>query len=219
MLRKKSLLAVLSLVLIFSVVWVASALSATTLRLGLRGGPEADAHLRLASIFEQETGIRVEIETIAKAAYFPKILPILASHTGDYDVIYVRNSDAEEWIEAGFLEPLDAYMKDPTLIDVKEYDLHDFIPQALNVYVHDGKLYGLPQHADAHFFYYRTDIFNQRGISAPPAQGYTWKVLWEIAKKLTKDTDGDGKIDVYGFLHAGNLTHGVFPFSPMGERL
>ena len=30
-----------------------------------------------------------------------------------------------------------------------------------------------------------------------------WDDVYEVAKALTKDTDGDGKVDIYGFAAAG----------------
>ena len=42
---------------------------------------------------------------------------------------------------------------------------------------------------------YNSEIFNNAGIPNPPK---TWKEFREIAKKLTMDTDGDGKVDQWG---------------------
>ena len=45
---------------------------------------------------------------------------------------------------------------------------------------------------------YRKDLFEQYGITGVPS---TWKEVKEVAKKLTVDTDGDGKADVWGIAH------------------
>lgn len=59
----------------------------------------------------------------------------------------------------------------------------------------DGKQYYLPVQYVALYLYYRADMFEELGI-APPQ---TCDELREAAIKLTRDTDGDGQIDTYGF--------------------
>jgi multiple sugar transport system substrate-binding protein len=44
--------------------------------------------------------------------------------------------------------------------------------------------------------YYRKDLFAEHGID--PASIRTWDDLIDVAKRLTLDTDGDGRIDVWG---------------------
>lgn len=46
---------------------------------------------------------------------------------------------------------------------------------------------------------YRTDLFKEAGVTVPK----TWDEFKATCKKLTKDTNGDGKIDQYGFAMVG----------------
>lgn len=46
---------------------------------------------------------------------------------------------------------------------------------------------------------YRKDLFEEKGIEVPT----TWDEFLEAAKALTEDLDGDGKIDQYGCVFAG----------------
>lgn len=64
----------------------------------------------------------------------------------------------------------------------------------------DGHTIALPRRFDARLIHYRTDLFDEAGIGAPPK---TWKDLVATAEKLTVDTDGDGKIDQYGLIIPG----------------
>src|SRR5690606_13083568 len=48
--------------------------------------------------------------------------------------------------------------------------------------------------------YYRTDLLEEAGYTEPPQ---TWDELVEVAKALTKDVDGDGNIDQWGFVSLG----------------
>jgi multiple sugar transport system substrate-binding protein len=51
--------------------------------------------------------------------------------------------------------------------------------------------------------YYRADLFDEFKLSPPN----TWDEYLEVAKKLTLDRDGDGKIDVYGNDLMAGLSH------------
>lgn len=59
----------------------------------------------------------------------------------------------------------------------------------------DGKLYGFPWLGHTIQLVYNKTMFEEAGIDSPPS---TWEELYETAKALTKDTDGDGKVDQYG---------------------
>jgi len=57
-----------------------------------------------------------------------------------------------------------------------------------------GKLIGIPFLAVDSIVFYNKDIFKKEGVSIPK----TWDELLGVAKKLTKDTNGDGKTDQWG---------------------
>ena len=59
----------------------------------------------------------------------------------------------------------------------------------------DKKTYIVPFSLEPLFFYYRPSYFKKAGVEVPK----TWDEFLEAAKKTTMDTNGDGKIDVYGF--------------------
>ncbi len=61
----------------------------------------------------------------------------------------------------------------------------------------DGKQVALPLFHGASVIYYRKDLLAAEGID--PASLGTWDGLRAAARKLTKDKDGDGRIDVWGF--------------------
>jgi ABC-type glycerol-3-phosphate transport system substrate-binding protein len=75
----------------------------------------------------------------------------------------------------------------------------DFLPIAKEIITApDGKVDGLPQEGCNWALFYRKDLFEEAGLdpNKPPT---TWDELIEYGKKLTKDTDGDGVIDQWGF--------------------
>lgn len=64
----------------------------------------------------------------------------------------------------------------------------------------DGKLYGVPWLGHTIQLVYNKTLFEEAGITEPPA---TWEELYEVAKKLTVDKNGDGKPDQFGIGLAG----------------
>lgn len=70
----------------------------------------------------------------------------------------------------------------------------------------DGKLYGFPWLGHTIQLVYNKDMFNEAGIDAAPT---TWEELYEVAKTLTKDTTGDGKINQYGLGLVGRQSHDI----------
>jgi multiple sugar transport system substrate-binding protein len=60
--------------------------------------------------------------------------------------------------------------------------------------------YGLVHAAGTSLLIYRKDLAKQKGL-APPK---TWDDFVKIAKALTMDTNGDGKIDIYGLTIPGD---------------
>lgn len=83
------------------------------------------------------------------------------------------------------------------------YDMTDDFSDAADEYyenifelgISEGNLYGMPWNGHAVGLVYNKDMFDAAGIDAPPT---TWDELYEDAKALTIDTDGDGEIDQYG---------------------
>lgn len=80
-----------------------------------------------------------------------------------------------------------------------EMDLDDIIPFVWNGFNWTEDIYFLPYQPDTRVFFWREDLLEAEGLSVPT----TWDEMKEAAAKLTKDTDGDGQIDQYGFVFSG----------------
>jgi multiple sugar transport system substrate-binding protein len=77
--------------------------------------------------------------------------------------------------------------------------MEDFYPIGLKAYMFNGKLYGLPQKGSTVTMYYNKNLFDKAGLSYPD-YSWTFDDFLHAAKKLTRDTDGDGRIDQIGCL-------------------
>jgi multiple sugar transport system substrate-binding protein len=97
---------------------------------------------------------------------------------------------------APMLTPLDGSV-DPA-VALSDEDRADFMDIALTDY--NGHPYIMPYSLDVRLLYYRTDLLEAAGFTEPPQ---TWDQLVEYAQALTKDLDGDGNIDQWGFVSLG----------------
>ncbi len=59
----------------------------------------------------------------------------------------------------------------------------------------DNKVYGIPTHMGTYLMYYNVELFEEAGVSIDDIK--TWDDYIEVGKKITQDTDGDGKVDQY----------------------
>jgi multiple sugar transport system substrate-binding protein len=92
----------------------------------------------------------------------------------------------------GVLEPIESRVDDSDV-----FEQEDFYEEAMNAFRFGGTLTCLPQNISSLVVYYNKDLFRQAGVAEPKA-GWTWDDLVTAAKKLTKDSNGDGKAEVYG---------------------
>lgn len=77
-------------------------------------------------------------------------------------------------------------------------NIEDYYPNVLEIFsTPDGKLFGLPKGFTPMVVYYNKKLLREAGLSEP-SDDWTWDDFLRMAKAMTKDLDGDGKIDQYG---------------------
>lgn len=115
-----------------------------------------------------------------------------------YDIYMIFPAKIPDYVERDMLLPLDTYMAETE-------DMEDILPVYRNLYMKfNGHDYGMVYDGDTHLLFYRKDIFEKYneeykkiyGKSLEPPQN--WEEYDEIANFLTRDTDHDGSIDLYG---------------------
>jgi len=76
---------------------------------------------------------------------------------------------------------------------------NSFVPAAMDIMTNqDGRIDGIAGEGCTWALFYRKDLFEEAGLD-PNDPPETWEELVEYAQALTKDTDGDGKIDQWGY--------------------
>jgi len=165
---------------------VASATSVTDLRgtdiyVAIRSLPETDFIIRHTPEFIRETGIKVHYILYPELQLREKEVMDMASGQGAYDVFALDCVYITEFAEKGWLVPLD------DLVNPK-YNVNDFMPKALDLLRHDGKLYSLPVYSEITHLMYRKDIFEEKNISVPQ----TFEQLEKVAAQLCNPPDSYG---------------------------
>ncbi|SHH09377.1 ABC transporter substrate-binding protein [Tepidibacter thalassicus] len=135
--------------------------------------------------FEEENNVKVDLEIIPWEGYPEKYATAVAAGEGP-DVGYMYAEMFPQFIKMGAVEDLTPYLTD------KDYENYIYIENCKML----GGIYGLAiEAANPAVLYYNKDILKELGEEVPK----TWEDFRRIAKKATKDTDGDGKIDQWGF--------------------
>lgn len=150
----------------------------------------------IADLYKKETGTTVKLVELPYAGLYDRISSELSSGSPTFDVAAL---DAI-WLSAfaDGVAPLDDLYTD----EVKE-DLFEGLITEAQV---DGRFVGMPVWTNSEILFYRTDLFedpaNQADFEAkygyPLAAPTDWEQYRDVAEFFTRDTDGDGQVDLYG---------------------
>ncbi|MFB0547049.1 MAG: sugar ABC transporter substrate-binding protein [Anaerolineae bacterium] len=158
-------------------------LEGTELNVAMNKHPYTDAIEPYIPEFEELTGIDVVFDVLPEEAYWEKIRVLLAAGNPTPDIVWAGSLDIANFMNAGWLEPLDPYLDDPKLTDKDWYDFEDFIKGPIEAASLDGHVYALTMQSDAQMMAYRKDLFEAKGLKAPE----TFEELYEAAKAVHTD--------------------------------
>ncbi len=156
--------------------------------------PEANALLQqYAAQYKQETGVTVEISYVPWESQRATTLSKIASGQTP-DILHGNsNQGTAEWVEMGAMSDLSGLLS----AKMKE----ELIPTAFD----ELGTFAIPflQSPEIAIFY-RPALFREAGVTPPaPGKAWTWDEFVAAARKLTKDTNGDGTPEQWGFAERG----------------
>ncbi|MDI6814193.1 MAG: sugar ABC transporter substrate-binding protein [Desulfitobacteriaceae bacterium] len=164
--------------------------------------PEWDKALAdLIEEFERtHPGVVIKPDKVGWQGYQSKVLTLgAAGMCPDIIMSCVEAGFYSLYLERGLIMDLTPFIgSDP------DYNLSDFFPCGLDAFRENGKLYGIPVDMNPCIMYYNKKIFDEAGEPYPDGTWDTTKLL-QVARKLTKDTNGDGRIDQCGFAYDSYL--------------
>jgi multiple sugar transport system substrate-binding protein len=139
-----------------------------------------------AKEFEKQTGIHVEMSFLPFEKAMDKQITLVAAKSGEVDVFGTHYAQIGRFGEA--MVPLnDRAARDG-------FKAQDYVAGSFDALTVNGKLLAIPFTYDLRALFYRTDLFQQAGIAAPPT---TWDEFVTVAQKVNHPPD------VYGFLTVG----------------
>ena len=145
----------------------------TVLKCAFIGGANYEELYKEIPKWEAKTGMKVEIVYKGDGFQIDKKLKTdFAAGAVDYDVCWDHSSFFTQYIKADGIVPLDDYFSAD--------ELKDFIPMILNSGKRDGKLWIVPRHFDISCLHYRTDLFQDFGLTVPE----TWDEFKSTALKV-----------------------------------
>lgn len=136
-------------------------------------------------------GVSVTLEPVPHH-YDQKILLSIVAGSPP-DVFLLDSGAIPSYVNKGVLVDLMPFIRQRGL------DLNRYFPNVLAIARRDSALYALPKDFTPMVIYYNKKLFDQARVPYPPPQ-WTWEEFLDTAKRLTKDTDGDGEADQFGVL-------------------
>ncbi len=108
------------------------------------------------------------------------------------DVTTMHQTSIKEQVDLGVLAEIGALAKKAG------FKKGDFVESAWNGTLLEGKRYAIPLDMHPMALFYNAKLFKEAGLD-PNKPPKNFDEFISYTQKLTKDTDGDGKIDQYGF--------------------
>jgi multiple sugar transport system substrate-binding protein len=137
-------------------------------------------------------GVRVTMEAVTNGPeYRDRILTSIAAGSPP-DVVQLDNIDIPAFVDAGVLQDLAPYLARVGL------RTSDFEPRVLAIFRRGSALYAIPKDFTPMVIAYNRDLFDRAGVPYPSTD-WTWEQFLAAAKRLTRDRDGDGVVDQWGF--------------------
>lgn len=153
------------------------------------------AFAEAAKKYEEETGIKIEIEQTAYENIGDTLEVVLSSGSDEYDLIMADGPNTSAYVSRGYLEPLSEYFT--------EEEKNSFSPELLKQGTVDGEFYAAPLGDSSTALYYNKNLLEQAGIEVDWSQytgenRITWEELVELAKEAVDKLDPDGTNGIYG---------------------
>ncbi len=177
------------------------AMAGQTIRVVGNVHPWTDAVKSLIPEFEQQTGIKVLLETYGEDQLNQKVsVEFTASGGTGIDVFCTRPlQEGRMMAKNGWYEDLTPYFKDDA-----EYDFKDFTPGSVDCTFIGGIQTCIPLVNEVELLFYRKDILEEQGIAVPT----TFEELEAAAAKLNDPSKG-----MAGFVARGQRSALITQFS------
>lgn len=177
-----------------------------TLWQGVNPPPNRDVLQSLVDKFNKEhSDIQVESLYVGQSdQQLPKILAAVVGNAPP-DMLWFNPTLAGQLVELDAIRPLEDWLANSPV----KGDLDPAMFESMN---YQGHTWSVPFATNNVGVFYRPSLFKAAGITQLPR---TWDELRQVARQLTRDTNGDGRIDQHGIiLPLGKGEFAVFIWLP-----
>ncbi|TDC07109.1 sugar ABC transporter substrate-binding protein [Streptomyces sp. 8K308] len=128
--------------------------------------------------FTEKTGITVNFSVLPENEVRERISQDFANQSGQFDVATISNYETPIYSRNGWLHSLDEYVEADA-----DYAVDDILePINLSLTGEDGQLYAQPFYGESSFLMYRTDVFEEHGLTMPERP--TWQEVADLAAQV-----------------------------------
>jgi len=170
-------------------------LSAASLEVLWMGWPKDQVLPLIDEFKKQNPGIEVDIQLVPFGQLFQTIEVRLSSGDGTPDVYIVDGPNTASYAARGFLLPLDDHFS--------AEEKASWFSSSIAAGSYRGQFYSVPYGTSSAGLFFNKEIFEKYGVPLPEESleaRMTWDEVAELAKKLTIDTDNDGRPDIWGLV-------------------
>jgi multiple sugar transport system substrate-binding protein len=145
----------------------------STVRMLLNKHPFTESLLALLPQFEQQTGIKTTNLILPDAEFWEKLLVDLSTGAGEYDVFTTGPDSHWAHDKAGWTQPLEDFIQDPTMT-APDYDAADLVEPlmaanrwdlSLGGGIGKGHQWAVPVMVETYVQVFRKDIYDEAGLT------------------------------------------------------
>ncbi len=158
---------------------------------GINPPPNRDVFQALVDEFNQSHS-NIEVEALYIGQPGEQLPKILTSVVGDAtpDILWQIPMLAGKLVELNAIQPVSGWLNNSPAKS-------NIIPSLFESMELNDEIWSVPMATNNTAIFYRPSLFEEAGINELPE---TWEEFQEVATRLTKDTNEDGRIDQYGML-------------------
>ncbi|MCH8531748.1 MAG: sugar ABC transporter substrate-binding protein [Saccharospirillum sp.] len=147
----------------------------TTLTIGTVNNGDMVRMEALASAYEDANlNIQLDFVVLEENVLRQRLTTDIAAGSGQFDIMTIGSYEAPIWGGNGWLVEMGNLPA--------SYDVDDLFPSIREALSHEGTLYALPFYGESSMTYYRTDLFDQAGLTMPEQP--TWHQVRDFAEAL-----------------------------------
>lgn len=139
--------------------------------------------------------------------YEDKVKLVMAAGTAP-DVLSAQDEPFPAYCRLNQFEDLTPYLAR----HADEYAPGKYFPTALEAFQYQGKQRALPWNGGQLMVYYNKALFRSAGLPDPPPRDWSIDQFTDYARKLTRDVDGDGRVDEFGYELNQNWMYTLLPY-------